>query len=274
MSKGCNLETDRRCPVCEAQGGRLELHRESHSILRCNSCGLVYAWPRGASPGLYELAYGVGGTYKKYIPSGHNGLNFHATWAMRHFLRDIKPHGDLLDIGCSTGGFMLFAQQKGWQVMGVEVSEKAASLARDLTGASVFAGTLTDFKVNKLFDAITMWETLEHVAEPVDFLQSTLRLLKTGGVLALSTPNWGSPWTRKSVNPEHWPPYHLTFWDQKTLWALLKRVNLKDPVIKAKPFAWEEELGSIKWVFLPIALLRSVILQQKGMHLYAAARKI
>jgi 2-polyprenyl-3-methyl-5-hydroxy-6-metoxy-1,4-benzoquinol methylase len=274
MNKGHNLETDRRCPVCEAQDGRLELYWESHSILQCNSCGLVYAWPRGASEGLYELAYGARGTYNKYIPSGHNDLNLHATWAMRHFLRDIKPRGDLLDIGCSTGGFMLFAQQKGWQVTGVEVSEKAASVARDLTGASVFAGTITDFKPDRLFEAITVWETLEHLAEPVDFLHSALGLLKSGGVLALSTPHWGSPWIQKSTDPEHWPPYHLTFWDKKTLWALLIRLNLKNLVIKEKPFAWEEEVGRMKWVYLPVALARSLILQQKGMHLYAAGLKI
>jgi hypothetical protein len=75
------------------------------------------------------------------------------------------------------------------------------------------------------------------------------------------------------MRPEHWLPYHLTFWNPHTLRSSLTRVNLENPAIKAKPFAWEEEVGRLEWVYLPFSLVQSVLLGQKGVHLYALAVK-
>jgi 2-polyprenyl-3-methyl-5-hydroxy-6-metoxy-1,4-benzoquinol methylase len=262
-----------RCPACQDPATTIERCWQSYRILRCERCGLVYAWPREMSPVLYESAYDAEGAYKQYLPSDQKGLSVHPTWAMRKFLKDVKPSGHLLDVGCLTGAFMVLAQRNGWRVAGIEVSSKAASIARDLTGAQVFAGNLFDFRSNRVFDAITMWETLEHAADPVSFLEIALHFLRKDGVLGISVPNWDSPWMRRSTRPEHWPPYHLTFWNPRTLRSLLTRLSLENLTIKAKPFAWEEELGRVKWVYLPFSLVRSVLLRQKGMHLYAAAVK-
>ena len=77
----------------------------------------------------------------------------------------------------------------------------------------------------------------------------------------------------RSTLVEHWPPYHLTFWERTTLYQLLSNAGLRNILIAEKPFAWEEEVGNLKWLYLPIALLRSAILNQKGMHLYAIGEK-
>jgi SAM-dependent methyltransferase len=189
-------QQERRCPTCEGLFSTLERYWGSHSIFRCGRCRLVYAWPRETSLALYESAYRGEGTYKQYLPSDQMGLSVHATWAMRKFLKEVKPFGHLLGVGCSTGSFLVLAQRKGWRVAGVEVSSKAASIARDLTGAPVFTGTILDFRSTEVFDVITMWETLEHVADPVSVLETALRFLRKEGVFALPVPNWDSPWMR------------------------------------------------------------------------------
>jgi len=51
-------------------------------------------------------------------------------WAMRCFFSTAKTGGLLLDIGCSIGRFMLGAKREGWQVIGIEISRKAAEIAR------------------------------------------------------------------------------------------------------------------------------------------------
>jgi 2-polyprenyl-3-methyl-5-hydroxy-6-metoxy-1,4-benzoquinol methylase len=193
---------------------------------------------------------------------------------MRNLLGAVKPIGHLLDIGCSTGLFLFQAKRRGWHVTGLEVSGRAAALARELTGAPVYVGAIEEFRPPQQFDVVTAWEVLEHVVDPVAFIQVTTALLRPGGTLALSVPNWNSPWMRRSTRHEHWPPYHLTFWNRRTLGRLLTQESLGEVVIREKPFAWTEEVGGIKWAYLPVALARSVLLNQKGMHLFGMARKL
>ncbi len=275
MSDKNTLVLNVACPLCQGMEGIQELSRSHYQIVRCRYCELLYAWPFETPNTLYDDAYAEHGDYSDYlsVASEAQSGRMHLTWAMRYFLRTVPPHGRLLDIGCSTGIFLLAAQQQDWQVAGLEISRRAAAVAHDLTGAPIFTESITDFHPEAVFDAITAWEVLEHVSDPVGFMKSSIALLRSGGVFAISVPNWNSPWMRHSNKREHWPPFHLTFWDRETLQQLLCRNGLIDILIKEKPFAWEEEVGRKKWVYLPIALLRSTLLEQRGMHLYATGRK-
>lgn len=275
-NKNSTLADVATCPFCQGTNGVLELSRQSYRVVRCQQCSLVYAWPRQIPRRLYDDAYTDQGEYRNYLSatSSVQEGHLHQTWAMRRFFKTVRSGGRLLDIGCSTGMFLLAAQKQGWQVAGLDVSETAVATAHNLTGAPVSVGSITEFRSNEVFDAITAWEVLEHVPDPVAFVKAAVSLLKTGGVFALSVPNWNSPWMRRSTKREHWPPYHLTFWDRTTLRRLLRHAGLNNVLVKEKPFAWEEEVGRIKRIYLPIALLRSTLLDQKGMHLFALARKL
>lgn len=255
------------CPLCREQKHTLHYVQGTTRLVRCSSCRLVFAIPLHVDVELYEAAYKDAGEYREYLGQ------FHATWSMRQFLRRVPARGQLLDIGCATGGFMQAAQQQGWQVAGIEIATRAAELARQTTQAPVVAGTLADYQADGELDAITAWEVIEHVPDPLDLLRRATGLLRSGGVLGLSVPNWQSPWMRRSRQVQHWPPYHLTFWERHSLHTLLELAGLQQIRIKQKPFAWEEEVGRWKWPHLPIALLRSALLNQKGMHLFALAVK-
>jgi 2-polyprenyl-3-methyl-5-hydroxy-6-metoxy-1,4-benzoquinol methylase len=186
---------------------------------------------------------------------------------MRMFMRRIPPKGRLLDVGCSTGRFLLAARLEGWEASGVDVSVRAAEVAAEFAGVPTTAGLITDVDGGDGFDAITAWETLEHVVDPVGFVMQAKRILRPGGALAISVPNWSSPWMRASDNIEHWPPYHLTFWEPHTLRALLLDAGFLDVTILEKPIAWGEEVGQKKWLYLPVAAFRAIALHQRGMHL-------
>lgn len=263
------------CPLCGRRGGNVESVREDFVLLRCPECTLVHTWPLTASRTLYDDAYTDDGEYHYYFSIAVKAQmgKLRVPWPMRRFLKSVKPGGKLLDIGCSTGRFLLAAKRRGWDVSGVEVSKKAATIARDISGARVGVGSVGDLRMGESFDAVTAWEVLEHVPDPVSFVTTAVSLLRRGGVLGLSVPNWDSPWMRQSRNPEHWPPYHLTFWNHKTLGRLFDQVGLDNALIKEKPFAWGEEVGQMKWIYLPISLARSILLHQKGMHLFAIVWK-
>ena len=92
--------------------------------------------------------------------------------------------GRLLDVGAGVGIFMKAAAARGWEVEGVEPSRTAAERARLLTGARVHGGLLEEMDLPRgSYDAVTVFDTLRHLPEPMRFLDRAVRLLRTGGFL-------------------------------------------------------------------------------------------
>jgi SAM-dependent methyltransferase len=95
--------------------------------------------------------------------------------------------GRLLDVGCARGSFLALARERGWQAEGVELSARHAAHVR-ARGFPVFEGDFTAAPfADGSFQAITMWDFLEHVNEPRTVLATARRLLVPGGVLLIFT---------------------------------------------------------------------------------------
>ncbi len=74
-------------------------------------------------------------------------------------------------MGCATGFSLIAAQQRGWQAEGLEFSKYCVDYAHGL-GLNVQQGTLKSYQGSaETFDAITMWDYLEHSPEPLDDLK-------------------------------------------------------------------------------------------------------
>ena len=225
---------------------------------------------------MYEQAYDHHASYQGYFSQAQEARRnrIHIAWAWRYFFRHAIPGGRLLDIGCATGAFLLAAKNRGWNPQGLDVSPGAAQMARDVVGVDVGVGTLESFAFpGAMFDAVTAWEVLEHVPDPKSFLKEINRVLKPGGVVALSTPNWRSPWERRTKDDNRRPPYHLTYWSAEPITRLLLDSGFTDVMTREKPIAWAEEVGRFKWVYLPIAIIRSVVFSQRGNRLFGFGRK-
>jgi 2-polyprenyl-3-methyl-5-hydroxy-6-metoxy-1,4-benzoquinol methylase len=128
--------------------------------------------------------------------------------------------GSLLDIGCGNGVFLDRMRSLGWNVQGVEVDQKAASVAEKVFNIPVFVGTLEAAShSSESLDAITMNHVIEHVHDPIALLQECARILKPGGYLIVVTPNarslghvrFGQYWRGLE------PPRHLHLFSQSTL---------------------------------------------------------
>ena len=99
----------------------------------------------------------------------------------------------LLDIGCGTGEFITFFKQHEWEVMGFELSSEAANIAKS-KGLEVFSLSLEEFLVeyphySSTFSVITLLNVLEHIPNPVRFLNLIKKLLPRGGVIVIQVPN-------------------------------------------------------------------------------------
>jgi SAM-dependent methyltransferase len=96
----------------------------------------------------------------------------------------------VIDLGCGTGNYSLWLAKKGFQVTGIDFSEKAVELAsiqaeRENVNCKFIVGDLTDsyFKSNSKFSFAYDWEVLHHVF-PEDrgtYFQNVVGMLDKGG---------------------------------------------------------------------------------------------
>ncbi|MFL5241025.1 MAG: class I SAM-dependent methyltransferase [Gemmataceae bacterium] len=136
--------------------------------------------------------------------------------------------GRLLDFGCGGGRFLKRMHCAGWDVTGLDASEDAVKRIRFGLGLRAHVGTLPFPSLpDSSFDLITMWQTLEHVHDPLEALRDAYRLLAPGGELIISLPNidslpfriFGHAWLGLDL------PRHLTHFTPPTLHAMLERAG-------------------------------------------------
>lgn len=132
----------------------------------------------------------------------------------------------MLDVGCARGLMLSGARQRGWSVYGLEFDDNTASHARDTLGMDVRTGPIetSGFK-DGMFDAVTFWHVLEHLPDPASALDESSRILKQGGLLAVSVPNFDS--FQSAIGREAWfhldLPYHLYHFSRASIMRALNQ---------------------------------------------------
>lgn len=112
--------------------------------------------------------------------------------------------GKLLDIGAGTGDFLMVAKNDGWQITGIEPSEKAKGIA--INKGVNFAESLSALE-SKSFDVITMWHVLEHVPNLDEYIAELKRLIKPTGTIVIAVPNFKS--FDANFYGRHWAAYDV-----------------------------------------------------------------
>lgn len=147
-------------------------------------------------------------------------------------LRDLPKvkSGHLLDIGCGNGAYIKRIKALGWTVRGIDLDRQAIEYAK-AQHLDVMEGDLSVFDgEQELFDVVTANHVVEHVHDPVAFLQSCWRLLKPGGMLRIESPNFNS--TGSMEFGESWrglePPRHLVLFTHDNMKNCLHKVGFRE----------------------------------------------
>ena len=134
-----------------------------------------------------------------------------------------------------------------------DIDPRALTVAREIHGAAL-AGTDTLTPGAPLpypsahFDAVVSMDVVEHLIDPLPWLQDALRVLKPGGLLFLTTPNYASRSLRAIENTAleaiartqgfSRKDLHPSKLDTLSLYSLLARAGAKNAVIKRISFGW------------------------------------
>ena len=102
------------------------------------------------------------------------------------------PGARVLDIGCGGGLFLSLLKEKGSEVTGIELSDSRAHYARTKHGLEIYKIPIESDYWQKdhanAFDAVTLWDVIEHVNYPFQALKYAANVLRPGGFLLIDTP--------------------------------------------------------------------------------------
>jgi 2-polyprenyl-3-methyl-5-hydroxy-6-metoxy-1,4-benzoquinol methylase len=194
------------------------------SVVRCRGCGLIYTNPRpdkseirsfypetthyyvcdNSALALAKTAKGIHRIllhyFRGYLPEENKDPLIRCILYPLYLVKKIKfdiegiPHylhgGKLLEIGCSYGKFLYEMKCLGWEVQGVELSEKAVLTSRKVFDLPVMNKDIDDLDLQpNSYDVIIMRMFLEHVYSPGRVLEKVSRWLKPHGQLIVSVPD-------------------------------------------------------------------------------------
>lgn len=167
---------------------------------------------------------------------------------------------DLLDVGCSSGAFLVVARDYGFRVAGVEPAPAAAKTAREMQFV-IYEGTLESLNlVKESYDAITMFEVIEHLKDPVIVLKECNRILRPGGIVVICTGNTES-WTVRHM-AEDWEYFdmeklwgHISFFNPISVRMLAERTGFEISDLRTRNvrFCGRARTGAVKYRVAKIA---------------------
>jgi len=109
-----------------------------------------------------------------------------------HFqsIEKILSPGKLLSFGCGNGKEIEIALERGWTVHAYDVDPNTIDKLKKKYNAKFYCDDFFNLNLpDGYYDCIYLDQVMEHLKTPSKYLDEFKRLLKSGGVLFIATPN-------------------------------------------------------------------------------------
>jgi 2-polyprenyl-3-methyl-5-hydroxy-6-metoxy-1,4-benzoquinol methylase len=211
------------CLVCDSSSiYSLEGYEATH-LCKCNNCGFVFAQ---AIPTLEDLEKHYDGYSRNDYLSPITIKRYNE---LLDYFEPFRKTGKIIDVGCGIGYFLIEAKKRGWEVHGTEYTDEAIEICEKL-GINMQKGKLDpSIYPPEIFDVITSFEVLEHINNPQEEIVNFNQILRKGGLVYLTTPNWNSllRYRLKSAYNVITYPEHLSYYTKKTITRLFGSKGFK-----------------------------------------------
>ncbi|MEX0785412.1 MAG: class I SAM-dependent methyltransferase [Dehalococcoidia bacterium] len=217
------------CALCGGSSSKRVLDAKQRTVVECRDCGL-----RALSP-MPTLGDMVGINAETVHPFFNACLEDEASYRayFDRKLDDLQRYqrsGRLLDVGCGAGFFLDAARTRGYSVAGVDLSPVPAAYAQDALGLDVAVSSLYAYEApSDAFDAVTIFQTIEHDPDPAALCAELYRIVAPGGVLMVTTPA-ADGFVARAMG-KRWFGYrnveHVSFFSRRSLRFALERAGFE-----------------------------------------------
>jgi 2-polyprenyl-3-methyl-5-hydroxy-6-metoxy-1,4-benzoquinol methylase len=187
-----DIREERPCPSCEATDPTVLFLKDGFPHGRCSSCGLVYVAPIITEEAVMKFYEKESSWTEVLFSEEQVDLDVRKFVYGLDLIEENCLSGRILDIGCGPGFFLQEARERGWLVEGMEMNERCVERLKQLD-IPVCTDPLEHSDLEpETFNAVAMWEVLEHLRHPRQALDQVYNLLKPGGILLICVPNFAS----------------------------------------------------------------------------------
>jgi 2-polyprenyl-3-methyl-5-hydroxy-6-metoxy-1,4-benzoquinol methylase len=228
------------CNLCGANDTKLVFHlnvrsqhvgkynRDVWDIVRCQRCGLVYENPRPDAAALQNFYTFESFADRSFVQDwfvNNADLN-QVTWQrLLRAIRRYRSSGQLLDVGCGAGTFLVEARRAGFEVAGQEVAPFFVNYCREQENLTIYDGELDTMEIESTsLDIITAFDMIEHHPDPKRLVTEIRRLLRPGGLFVISTHDIGNFFAK--LYGTHWRHMmaigHIFYFTRPSMTKLLR----------------------------------------------------
>lgn len=242
-----------QCFLCKKNNFETVYSLKSKKILRCKNDGLFVTENNNLKDD-YGIKYF---NIPPHPPSANNKYFLEKLRLIQSFTSPksrAQPRDEggltILDVGCGWGNFLEVLKKKSINYKGIDNSTEAINICRS-KNLNCQKTLLQDLvrSDKSMYDAITFFQVIEHIQNPLPILAAAKKVLKPNGIILITTPNNDSP-IRKILG-DKWSVYndptHYVFYDMNSLRKTLLLGDFKKIKIK---------LDTVRFLSLQYILMR------------------
>jgi SAM-dependent methyltransferase len=219
------------CILCNHQSFTKQFKKGDWDIVQCDGCGLQFVHPLPTEKVVDEF-------YNQHKQSTKERIDIYLKTCASRDRRDqrklkllekvLGQKGKILDIGCGMGLFVKNASDRGWQAQGIDLDQDMIEYGKKTFSIDLSSAMLSELPAG-YFDVITMFNVVDHLQTPLDFLKEAGRILKPNGIIYTNLHDAGG-WKAKKYKQDwgaYCPPMHLYYYTPATLEMMVNKAGLK-----------------------------------------------
>ena len=201
------------CLLCNCSRLAALKSYEQHYLVRCQYCDFIFSKRQPTERELRD-------NYASYRRNDAvSPITIQRYRGLLDGMEKYRKTNNIIDVGAGDGHFIAEAKRQGWNAQATEYDDRAVELCRR-KGIVVHQGKLSPANYEPgSFDVIVSSEVIEHINNPLEEVQNFRTLLRTNGLVYVTTPNFNS--ISRLLLKHRWNvieyPEHLCYYTARTI---------------------------------------------------------